>query len=72
MIGNATWHARRRGLVRKGITKREMLDVQIEAFTGPLSALVTVPFAFVGEAAWNLAWLAYLPISAFLRRGGVD
>ena len=66
--GAAWWHARRRGLVRKGITKDEMLTVQIEAFAEPLAALVTLPFAFVGELAWNLSWLAYIPISRLLRR----
>jgi hypothetical protein len=54
--------------VREGITKEETVAVQIEAFTEPLTALVTLPFAYVGELAWNLAWLAYLPISAILRR----
>jgi hypothetical protein len=66
--GAAWWHARRRGLVREGISKKETVDVQIEAFAEPLSALVTLPFAYVGELAWNLSWFAYIPIAAFLRR----
>ena len=66
--GAAWWWARRKKLVRSGITKEEMLGVQIEAFAEPLSALVTLPFAFVGEMAWNLAWLAYIPIAGLLRR----
>lgn len=70
--GAAWWWARRKNLVRKGITAEEKLNVQIEAFTEPLAALVTLPFAFVGELSWNLAWLAYIPISAFLKRRGVD
>jgi uncharacterized membrane protein len=70
--GAAWWWARRKNLVREGITAEEKLGVQIEAFAEPLSALVTLPFAFVGELAWNLAWLAYIPIAAFLRRRGVD
>jgi uncharacterized membrane protein len=69
--GAAWWWARRKGLVREGISKDEMLSVQLEAFTEPLTALVTLPFAYVGELAWNLAWLAYIPIAAFLRRRGV-
>jgi len=69
--GAAWWYARRKGLVRTGITKKEMLAVQIEAFAEPLSALVTLPFAFIGEAAWNLAWLAYVPIAALLRKRGI-
>ena len=69
--GAAWWWARRKGLVREGISNEEMLGVQLEAFTEPLTALVTLPFAFVGELAWNLAWFAYIPIAAFLRRRGV-
>ena len=66
--GAAWWWARRKGLVREGISQDEMIGVQIEAFAEPVAALVTLPFAFVGELAWNLSWLAYLPIAAFLRR----
>jgi hypothetical protein len=68
--GVAWWWARRKGLVREGISQEEMLGVQIEAFAEPLTALVTLPFAYVGEIAWNLAWFAYIPIAAFLRRRG--
>ncbi len=70
--GAAWWWARRKNLVREGISAKEKLGVQIEAFAEPLSALATLPFAFVGELAWNLAWFAYIPIAAFLRRRGVD
>jgi hypothetical protein len=65
------WWARRKGLVREGISKEEMLSIQLEAFTEPLTALVTLPFAYVGELAWNLAWFAYIPVAALLRRRGV-
>ena len=68
--GAAWWWARRRGLVREGISKEDMLGVQIEAFAEPIAALVTLPFAYVGGLAWNLAWFAYFPIAAFLRRRG--
>jgi len=68
--GAAWWWAGRKKLVREGISKDERLGAQIEAFAEPLTALVTLPFAYVGELAWNLAWLAYLPISALLRRRG--
>jgi hypothetical protein len=70
--GVAWWWARRKGLVRRGISRDEMLSVQIEALAEPLAALVTLPFAYVGELAWNLAWFAYIPIAAVLRRRGVN
>jgi uncharacterized membrane protein len=68
--GAAWWWARRKSLVREGISQEEMLGVQIEAFAEPLTALVTLPFAYVGELSWNLAWFVYVPIAAFLRRRG--
>jgi hypothetical protein len=70
--GAAWWRGRRKGLVRQGISKDETLGIQLEAFTEPLTALVTLPFAYIGELAWNLAWLAYFPIAAFLKRRAVD
>ena len=66
--GAAWWWARRKGLVRAGISNEEMRSVQVEAFAEPLAALVTLPFAFVGELAWNLAWLAYIPIARLVGR----
>jgi hypothetical protein len=64
----AWWWASRKNLVRSGITSEQRLKAQLEAFSEPLTALVTLPFAYVGELSWNLAWLAYIPIAAILRR----
>jgi len=66
--GAAWWRARRKNLVRAGITREEMQSAQVEAFAEPLAALVTLPFAYVGELSWNLAWLAYIPVAAVLKR----
>lgn len=75
-MGAAAWvHARRKGLVREGVSRSEASKVQLEAFTEPIVALITLPFAYVGEVIWNLAWLAYLPVAALLRRradGGAE
>ncbi len=68
--GAAWWRASRAGLVREGITTDEKLKVQIEAFTEPLAALVTLAFVW-DEFWWNISWLALIPIAAFLRRRGV-
>jgi uncharacterized membrane protein len=57
-------------LVRAGIPDADRLKAQIEAFSEPLAALVTLPFAYVGEWSWNLAWLSYIPIAVFLRKRG--
>jgi uncharacterized membrane protein len=71
IAAGAAWYwARKKKLVRSGTTRDERVAVQVEAFAEPAAALVTLPFAFVGEMAWNLAWFAYIPIAALLRRRG--
>jgi uncharacterized membrane protein len=57
-----------RDLVRAGITEADRLKAQTEAFSEPLTALLTIPFAYVGEWTWNLAWLTYIPITVFLKK----
>jgi hypothetical protein len=66
--GLAWWRARKEGLVRDGVTKKERVALQIEAYAEPLTALVTLPVAYVGGLWWNLSWLLYIPISRLLRR----
>jgi hypothetical protein len=59
-------------LISHGVNSAdETLTVQFEAFSEPLAARVTLPFAWAGELWWNVSWPAYLPIAAFLRRRGV-
>lgn len=68
LFGALGWrYAGTKGLVRKGVSKEDMQKIYIEAYAEPLAALVTLPFAFVGELVWNLAWLAYIPIARFVR-----
>ncbi len=66
--GLAWWWARRKKLVREGSTYEERVGVQLEAFSEPVAALISLPFAFVGELAWNLSWLVIIPVTAVLRR----
>jgi hypothetical protein len=68
MAAAAWWRARRKGLVRDGLTSEDLVGIQLEAFTEPVAALITLPFAFVGELAWNLSWLAIIPVTAVMRR----
>jgi uncharacterized membrane protein len=64
----AWWWARRKGLTRDGLSHEDRVGVQLEAFTEPVAALITLPFAYVGELAWNLSWLVILPVTAIMRR----
>jgi len=64
----AWWWARRKNLVRDGLSTDDLVGIQLEAFSEPVAALITLPFAFVGELVWNLSWLVIIPVTAVLRR----
>ncbi len=64
----AFWRARRNGLVRKGLSDDKLVNLQIESFTEPITALITLPIAYVGELWWNLSWFAWLPLAKILSR----
>ncbi len=68
LFGALGWrYAANKGLAQSGITKENIQKIYIEAYAEPLTALVTLPLAFVGELVWNLAWLAYIPIARIVR-----
>lgn len=62
------WHARRRGLVRQSISKDELSGLQIESLTEPITAMITLPIAYVGELWWNLSWFVWVPLAKLLSR----
>jgi uncharacterized membrane protein len=68
LFGAAGWrYASNHDLVRADATKEQMQKTYLEAYAEPATALLTLPLAFVGELVWNLAWLAYIPISRLVR-----
>lgn len=68
--GGFGWRYARKGrkLLSDAITDDEARDVQVRIFAEPLTALFTIPFAFVGPLAWNLSWLLLPVASWFLKR----
>lgn len=68
LFGALGWrYAANKGLVRSDVSGEDRQKIYIEAYAEPLAALFTLPFAFIGELVWNLAWLAYIPIARFVR-----
>jgi len=71
IAGGIAWlRARKKGLVREGITDKERVEAQVEALSEPITALITIPLAYIDPLVWNLGWLAYIPVSAILKRRG--
>jgi uncharacterized membrane protein len=55
-------------LLIPGVSAEESRRIEISILPEPLTALITLPFAVVGEDAWNLAWLAFPLVSWLVKR----
>jgi hypothetical protein len=42
----------------------------VRSLAEPLTALITLPLAFVGSTFWELGWLLYIPLAWYLGRKG--
>ena len=54
------WHyAMINGLVANSVSSEKALHVRQKNFAEPVTALTTIPFAFLGPMAWELSWFLY-------------
>lgn len=73
LVGATAWlgwrYAMNRGdLLQKDITKQDAEQVLQRSVAEPLTALLTIPFSFIGPAAWELSWFLYPALRAILNR----
>ena len=54
-----------RRLLSEAITDGEARDQQIGILAEPISAMISLPFAWVGPWAWELSWFVY-PLAAWV------
>ena len=57
-----------RRLLSDAISDKEADALKISVLPEPIAALATIPIAFIGPWAWEIAWLVMLPIGSWLRR----
>lgn len=63
------WYAWRRGkFVVPEMSSEEALSVAKRSMAEPLTAVLTIPFAFIGPWAWELSWLLYPAIQRLFGR----
>jgi len=64
------WYYARRGrrLLAPEISDDEAATLQDRIFAEPLTALLTIPCAWIGPTAWELGWSVYPLLAWFLRR----
>lgn len=70
IFGLAAWaYAVRDGRLLADYTTTEDVNaLLIRSLAEPVTALITLPIAFVSAGWWELAWLIYIPLAWFLRR----
>jgi uncharacterized membrane protein len=61
------WHyAMHKGdLLDTELSKEEAIHIRQKNMAEPITAAITIPFAFVGPLAWELSWLLY-PVIKYL------
>ncbi|KPJ90221.1 MAG: hypothetical protein AMJ53_14450, partial [Gammaproteobacteria bacterium SG8_11] len=56
----AGWrYAMNHGLLSADISQEKALQIRQRNFSEPATALVTIPFAFIGPWLWELSWFLY-------------
>ena len=69
-VAVAAWAyaGKNRRLVSEAITDEEVKELRISILPEPITALLTIPFVWVGRGWWTLAWLLAIPIGILLKR----
>lgn len=67
-LGVIAWSyaLKNRRLLSDAITDKEAAELRLEFLNEPVTALITIPFVWVGTTAWTLAWLTGLLVSRIL------
>ena len=57
-----------RRLLQPDVTDYDARKILDGVLAEPLTALLTIPFAFLGPWLWEASWLLLIPINIFLKR----
>ncbi len=56
-----------RRLIRDDLSDAEARRMLDRTMAEPAAAIITIPCAFIGPWAWEVAWLSLIPITQFLK-----
>ena len=63
------WHyAATNDLLSKELPQDKAIQIRQKNFAEPVTALTTIPFAFIGPMAWELSWFLYPLIRKYFNR----
>lgn len=63
-----TYASKDRRLIGDDLERDDIDSLHSKTLPEPLTALITLPFAFISTTAWNLSWLAFPLVSLVVRR----
>jgi len=55
-------------LISDKVSELERDKTYLKLMPEPITAVCTIPFAFIGPNVWTLSWLLMVPVSAILKR----
>jgi uncharacterized membrane protein len=69
-VAVAAWEyaSKDRRLVTDTITDEEIIELRLAILPEPITALLTIPFVWLGHGWWTLAWLLAIPIGWLLKK----
>ncbi|MEJ2180133.1 MAG: TMEM175 family protein [Gammaproteobacteria bacterium] len=65
-------YAMTNGLVSDDVSVEKALQVRQQNYAEPVTALTTIPFAFIGPVAWELSWFLYPMIRKYFYKKSKD
>ncbi len=65
---NWSYAIKGRRLVSADLTNQQARDLQVRILAEPITALITLPCAFIGPWIWEASWLSYPLIASLLKR----
>jgi uncharacterized membrane protein len=67
-VAGWSYAIKNRRLISAELSEEEARGRQFGILAEPITALITLPCAFVGSVAWELAWLSYPLVALVLKR----
>lgn len=63
-----SYATKNRRLLLPEVTDQYARELADRTLAEPITAIITIPFAFIGPLLWEIAWLSYLLVVLVLRR----
>ena len=63
-----TYAIKDRRLLAPEVSQEEALQIKSRILVEPTTAIITIPFAFIGSIPWEIAWFLYPLIVYLLKR----